>query len=118
MTCLDKASAIVDGSGAIAYGHPRENLAKIAEFWSLILNTPVSPEQVALCMIGLKLGRIVTGSMGRDNLVDIAGYAMCIERLGEPRPDLATALREATAEAVAQAERVAKARGKRGAVKR
>lgn len=87
MTCLDKAASIVDGSGALAYGHPRDNLAAIARFWSLILKTEVTPTQVALCMIGLKLGRIVTGTMGKDNLVDIAGYARCIERLSEPREE-------------------------------
>jgi hypothetical protein len=51
---------------------------RTAKFWSEILGLPVTPEQVALCMIAVKMSREVNAHK-RDNLVDIAGYARTLE---------------------------------------
>lgn len=64
------------------YGHPSENLQLTADLWSPILGVEVTAEQVALCMIQLKIARELH-KPGRDNLVDIAGWARTIERLDE-----------------------------------
>lgn len=71
---LHEAEEIVNGPRRDAYGSAKESFDRIASVWSAVLKTPVTGHQVALCMIGLKLCR-EANKPGRDNLVDIAGYA-------------------------------------------
>lgn len=70
---LDEAKGLVHGARQAAYGSPKENWARTAAIWSVILGTKVTPRQACLCMIGVKLARQVHAPK-RDNLVDIAGY--------------------------------------------
>ena len=81
-TILDIAAHIVDGPREKAYGHPAQDFARIAGMWSTVLGVQVTPEQVGLCMILVKISR-ETNLHSRDNLVDIAGYARTIEKLSE-----------------------------------
>lgn len=74
MSVLKEAEKLVTGDRNDAYGHPSLKYAVIAEIWSAILQTEVTPEQVVLCMIGTKLGR-ESLKHKRDNIVDLAGYA-------------------------------------------
>ncbi len=78
MNILEEALAVTSGDRNDSYGHPLPNHLAIAGFWSLILGISVTPRQVALCMIGLKLAR-EGHKAKRDNLVDIAGYARALE---------------------------------------
>ena len=57
------------------YGDPAEQFKAIADRWSITLGTPVTPAQVALCMIDLKLTRLAHDLGHRDSLVDVIGYA-------------------------------------------
>lgn len=41
-----------------AYGDPKTQMEAIALRWSITLGTPVTAQQVALCMIDLKLARL------------------------------------------------------------
>jgi hypothetical protein len=66
------------------YGEPAELFTNVAKRWSLTLGTTVSPAQVALCLIDLKLARLAHDPNQRDSIVDIAGYAGC---LAEVLPD-------------------------------
>lgn len=59
------------------YGHPLDNLDRAARIWSVILGTEVSAEQVALCMIGMKIARQVHKPKP-DTVVDILGYALTL----------------------------------------
>ena len=89
---LQEADRLTSASGARPddYGHPRDNLEQTAALWTPILYTKeqraqgcsVTAEQVALCMVQLKVSRQLHKG-GRDNLVDIAGWARTIERLSE-----------------------------------
>ena len=82
-TILERAAEIVDNREQ-QYGSPKENIPRIARLWSEILGIPVTAEQVCLCMILLKIARAVTGTdISEDTITDIAGYARCLERLGE-----------------------------------
>jgi hypothetical protein len=62
------------------YDERERNFTRIADIWSVIFGHTVWPEQVAMCMIGLKLAREVY-KPSRDNLTDIAGYADCLADL-------------------------------------
>lgn len=73
--CLDLARSAVTERGA-AYGKPEELFGRIAARWSLTLGTPVTAKQVALCMIDLKVERVIAGK-SPDSWVDICGYAAC-----------------------------------------
>lgn len=72
-TILDEAKRIVYGERGENYGHPFEDFSRTAKIWSAILDIQVTPEQVALCMVGLKISREVNRPK-RDNVVDGAGY--------------------------------------------
>lgn len=72
-TILDEAKRIVYGDRGENYGHPFEDFSRTAQIWSAILGIKVEPEQVALCMVGLKISRECNRPK-RDNVVDGAGY--------------------------------------------
>ena len=79
-TILEEAVKCVTGPRRRDYGTPEENFGLIASLWSLQLKHEVTPMQVALCLILLKVAR-QANSPKRDNLVDIAGYAQCASEL-------------------------------------
>ncbi len=63
------------------YGEPRQNMAAIAARWSITLGHPVTPAQVALCMIDLKLARLARDPRHLDSLRDVAGYAAILSEV-------------------------------------
>lgn len=77
---LQEADRITSGDRRKEYGSPKENFGRIAKMWSVVLGVEVSPLQVSLCMILLKVCRELNGHK-RDSLVDIAGYARTAEML-------------------------------------
>ena len=56
-----------------SYGDPYSDMARAAMIWSAILGIEVKPEQVALCMEGIKISRAVNGYHA-DNALDGCGY--------------------------------------------
>jgi|2_EtaG_2_1085320.scaffolds.fasta_scaffold01027_2 hypothetical protein len=77
-TVLEEAEGLVEGPRQEAYGHPRDNYRRTAQLWSAILDTEISPEDVVLCMMGVKLARM-GNAVKRDSIVDVAGYARVLE---------------------------------------
>ena len=75
---LAEAHRLVHSSRGQDYGHPYEDFSRTAKIWSAILDKEVTPEQVALCMIGVKMSRECNRPK-RDNRVDIAGYAEALD---------------------------------------
>ena len=63
------------------YGEPVNLFEHIATRWSLTLGTKVSPAQVALCLIDLKLARLARDPKHLDSQVDVAGYAACLREV-------------------------------------
>lgn len=83
-TVLTEANELIYGDRAAAYGPVTTSFERIGKFWETILGVPVTAEQVGLCMIALKISRQISRS-GRDNIVDIAGYAGCIAKMDEEK---------------------------------
>lgn len=78
-TITQEAEDIVKGQRAKSYGDSSQSLINIASVWSVILKTKITPEQVAMCMIGLKLVR-ESVQHKRDNLVDMVGYEIILDK--------------------------------------
>lgn len=81
ITVCDEARAAVYGPRNKDYGSVTDNFGMTAKMWSAILGVSVSAKDVGLCMVALKVSREKFCSK-RDNLVDIAGYAATLEKLG------------------------------------
>lgn len=77
---LAEAERLINGVKRDDYGPVEESFERIAQGWSLIIGAPVTPEQVALCMVWLKVMRYCQ-SQTRDSAVDMAGYAGLLEKL-------------------------------------
>jgi hypothetical protein len=63
------------------YGPASVLLDGVARRWSITLGHPVTPAQVVLCMIDLKLARLAVNSRHRDSAIDVAGYAALLAEL-------------------------------------
>lgn len=81
-TILEEAQRLVYGERNADYGHPRDDFARSAAMWSALLGHTITPHQVAMCMVAVKLSREVNRPK-RDNRTDGAGYFACLERLYE-----------------------------------
>lgn len=68
----------VIGPRDAAYGHPGDNLGRIAGLWSAYLGQGVTAHDVALMLVLTKVSRL-RNSSHRDGYVDIVGYAVCAE---------------------------------------
>lgn len=71
---LRRAAAVVDARRAL-YGNPRQSMEAVAKRWSITLGHPVTPAQVVLCLIDLKLARLARDPRHADSILDVAGYA-------------------------------------------
>ena len=63
------------------YGEPIDLFEHVAARWSLTLGTKVSPAQVVLCLIDLKLARLARDPKHLDSQVDVAGYAAVLREV-------------------------------------
>ncbi len=71
-----------NGARQQTYGHPAYDLGRSAEMWDVLgFGTQDQPEKVALAMIAVKMSRLVTTPAHRDSLLDIIGYAICMDRI-------------------------------------
>jgi len=80
VSIIDKAQRVIEGCKRSAYGPVEESFARIANIWSGILGHDITAKEVALMMTGLKLHR-EANKHSRDNLVDIHGYVLLVEKL-------------------------------------
>jgi Domain of unknown function (DUF6378) len=81
---LDEAKDCVCGDRVRTYGNPCDNFETVAVMWSAYFGFEVTPAQVAICQVLLKVGRLKTTESHHDSWVDICGYAgiggECAER--------------------------------------
>ena len=90
-TALMEAQRLVHGDRGEDYGHPLDDMSRTALIWEAILDIPVTAEQVALCMVGVKISRQCHAPK-RDNLVDGAGYFETISMMQDKRAEIAKRL--------------------------
>lgn len=76
---LEEAARIVGGDRGDDYGHPGDDFARTAGAWRSLFGWDVTPAQVALAMVVVKLSRLQETPGKRDSIVDIAGYARTYE---------------------------------------
>jgi hypothetical protein len=95
-TVCQEADRLVSNDRGNDYGHPLEDFSRTGSLWAPILSEwakitegdePISPELVGLCMIALKISREINRPK-RDNRVDIAGYAKCLEMINKKRASM------------------------------
>lgn len=77
-TLAADAVQAVTGPRQRDYAHPKINFQRIANLWSIILDVDITPEQVALCMIQVKIAREMNRHT-RDNIVDLIGYSLTLD---------------------------------------
>lgn len=81
-----EAHDAVYGDRQADYGHPREDFTRTAILWTGLLQhllaegAYIEASDIGRCMIAVKLSRDVNAPK-RDNRVDMAGYAITLDRL-------------------------------------
>lgn len=78
---LQRAHETIYGDRQQEYGPAGENFQNIADMWSVVLKTEVTKEQVAMCMMQVKIARLMNTPDHFDSWMDIAGYAGCKEKM-------------------------------------
>ena len=71
---LQEAETLINGDRAKDYGDAYVNHKRIADMWSVVFGKDVTVRQVILCMIAMKVARLVHDSK-EDSWVDVCGYA-------------------------------------------
>lgn len=80
---LEASRIVRNGERQKNYGHPNADFIRTAGMWSAILGIEVTMQDMALCMAALKISRLKSTPGHHDSLVDLIGYAICYDRLGE-----------------------------------
>ena len=84
---LQEAETLINGDRAKDYGDAYENHARIAKLWSAIIGVQISVRMVYLCMIALKIARLVQNEKHVDSWIDICGYGSLGSEDGKEKPD-------------------------------
>lgn len=88
---LQRAFATVHGARQADYGDKLANFAQIAMGMQMVLarklkpGEAVTPEDVGFLMMQVKLARLAHMPHHEDSLLDIAGYAECVDVLKSER---------------------------------
>ena len=72
---LDEAKRLTATDRNDIYGEPYINHKRIADLWSVYLETEISPSQVALCLCLVKIARLMQTPDHLDSFIDLAAYA-------------------------------------------
>lgn len=74
---LTIAEEAINGERARSYGDPAEGFGKTGALWAthLGLDKPLTPTDVAIMLILLKISRLGVSPDHQDSWVDVAGYA-------------------------------------------
>jgi hypothetical protein len=73
------ANVIVERSAQ--YGDAGGSMTVIAARWSATLGREITPAQVVLCLLDLKLARLAHDPTHEDSAVDVCGYAALLHEI-------------------------------------
>lgn len=82
---LKAAHDLTHGDRDKNYGSPLTNHQRIAAIWSVILEKEVTPSQVALCMAGVKIARLIESPEHLDSFIDGAAYMAIAGEISKPK---------------------------------
>jgi len=88
---LQKAHETITGQRQQDYGDKLQNFSQIAMLFQGVLATKlqssakITPEDVALLMMQVKIARLAKSPNHKDSILDVAGYAGCYDILQEER---------------------------------
>jgi len=74
-------AATVVAERRASYGDPTISMTTIARRWSITLGRTVTPAEVVLCLIDLKLARLAHDPAHQDSILDVAGYAAVLQEV-------------------------------------
>lgn len=77
---LKRAEAVL-GERQQSYGDPATSMAAVAARWSITLGQTITPAQVVLCLIDLKITRLSNDPRHYDSAVDLCGYAALLQEM-------------------------------------
>ena len=72
---LDEAKRLTHTDRQKNYGSPYVNHKRIADLWSVYLESEITPSQVALCLCLVKIARLIETPDHEDSFIDLAAYA-------------------------------------------
>ena len=72
---LKQAIELINIDRAEDYGPAYENHKRIADLWSVVFGFKVLVWQVYLCLILVKIARLVHSPKHLDSIIDIPGYS-------------------------------------------
>lgn len=87
MSILQNAEKTIHGARQEEYGDKRQNFSQIAMLWQGLLahklqaDKAITPEDVALCMVAVKMARLAKSPDHLDSQLDVAGYIGCYNLL-------------------------------------
>ena len=90
---LQRANELIGGQRQSDYGNKLQNFSQIAMLWTgsiahkLQPGQAITPEDVALCMMQVKIARLAKSPDHEDSILDVAGYAGCYEAIGLERKE-------------------------------
>lgn len=71
---LKEAARLTASDRQNQYGDPFTNHSRIADLWTIYLETQIKPDQVAICMALVKIARLMQ-TQTEDSYIDLAAYA-------------------------------------------
>lgn len=77
---FDEVRITLSDRGAV-YGNAALNHRRISELWSGYFDTYISPEQVAMAMLLVKVSRLSQTSDHEDSLKDLLGYGLIYHQI-------------------------------------
>ena len=82
-TVCQEADRLVDSDRDDEYGHPKQDFELVGKLWGVALGCdPIPARTVGIMLILLKVRRSIHKHK-RDSLVDICGYAKCLDMIEE-----------------------------------
>lgn len=72
---FDEAMKTITEKRGAVYDHPKQNFARIADYWSVLFGVKIEPWQVPLAMILVKTARLQNTPDHLDGWLDLGGYA-------------------------------------------